>query len=305
MWLLLWPIIFWAAAVVLAASLSYIRRRLEMPRTECILSVIFALLNSTAITLLGYQWVSYELDFDELNKQYPHIINVQCIVSHVLFFSFIGLCITCWGGYLLAKRTPSNHNRHVDNSRLQLLFCAFAVGGAWMITYPSSQAKDGQTYFGDLFKTGKYKELQDTLQSIANLHLALMILAWLLFYAGLCAYARGLHTLQSHILNYLYNRPSGFQHEVSAAVYSPDPPSRSEFGDLGAEFFSNRTLVELKAFDQHPTVRPDATATPHAHPRLPPQAFLGEENLSPSLVSIDTFDVEAPQTTPCSSVYRA
>ncbi|OAX84629.1 hypothetical protein ACJ72_00993 [Emergomyces africanus] len=306
MWLLLWPLIFWAAAVVLAASLSYIRRRGEMPRTEFILSGIFALLNSTVITLLGYQWAWYELDFDELNTEYPHIINIHRIVSHVLFFLFLGVSIICLGAYLLAIRTRSNHNRHDDSTRAQLLFCAFAIGSAWMITYPSSQAKDGQDYFSDLFETGKHEELQDALRGLANLHIGLMIIAWLLFYAGMCSLVRGLYTLRSHVWAYVYNnRLSRFQHRVPTSVDSSDPFTRSEFGDFGAAFSSNRALVELKSFDQYSVVRPDAAATLRGYPSQPPPVFLGEEKLSSSLVSIDTFDDEVPQTTPCSSVYHA
>ncbi|KKZ67283.1 hypothetical protein EMCG_07029 [[Emmonsia] crescens] len=316
MWLMLWPVIFWAVALVLTGALSYIRCKLEMLRTECLLSVIFALLNSIMIVLLGYQWVSYELDFDKLNRQHPHIINVQCIVSHALFFSFIGMSIIGCGSYLFAKKTPSNRNRHVDNSSIQLLFCAFAVGGAWMITYPSSQAKENQADFRDLLETGKYKELEDSLRGLANLHIGLMIFAWLLFYVGLYGFARGFYTLQSRVWDSLY-RPSRFQRRMSAPVYSPYLPPGSEYGDLGAEFFGNRALVELKAFDQHPMVRPDADSTRPASRRhlasvgavsdltLPPPVFLSEERLSPSLVSIDTFNVEAPQSSPCSSIYRA
>ncbi|EER36584.1 conserved hypothetical protein [Histoplasma capsulatum H143] len=192
MWLILWPVVFWVTAFVFASSLFYIRHMFEMPRTEALLSVLFALLNAMVIVLLGYQWVSNELDFDKLNRQFPHIINTQCIVSHAILFSFVGIAIIGCASYLFAKRTSSNRNRnrHVDNSRTQLLLCAFTIGAAWMATCPSSQARERQAEFEALLDEEKYEELHTSLRRLADLHICLAVLAWLLTYWGLLSVTR-------------------------------------------------------------------------------------------------------------------
>ncbi|QSS55624.1 hypothetical protein I7I53_03555 [Histoplasma capsulatum var. duboisii H88] len=311
MWLILWPVVFWVTAFVFASSLFYIRHMFEMPRTEALLSVLFALLNAMVIVLLGYQWVSNELDFDKLNRQFPHIINTQCIVSHAILFSFVGIAIIGCASYLFAKRTSSNRNRnrHVDNSRTQLLLCAFTIGAAWMATCPSSQARERQAEFEALLDEEKYEELHTSLRRLADLHICLAVLAWLLTYWGLYAFARGVYTMKSHVLDCLF-RPSRFRRRMPVPGYLSHAHHRDEYGDLEAEFFDNRALVELKAFDQHPTVRPEANAASHSSRRelaspdaradvtLPPLTFLREKGLSPSMVSVDTFDLEVPQTTP-------
>ncbi|KLJ10542.1 hypothetical protein EMPG_14090 [Blastomyces silverae] len=315
MWLMLWPIAFWAAAVVLASSLFYIRYSGKWLRTEAILSIIFALLNCTVIMLLGYQWISYELDFGKLNSQNPHIINTQCIISHAIVFSFFGISIIGCASYFFAKRTLSSRKRHTDNSKIQLLLCAFAMGSAWMVTYPSSQAKDGQAEFRDLLENGEYEELRSKLRGLANLHIYLAVFAWLMVYAGLYAFVRAVRSIRFRASDCFF-QASILRRGISIPVHPPRRSYEAEYGDLQAEFFSDRAAVELKSFDQHPMVIPEANATRHPprnrlaplaeipELRLPPPAFLGDESFSLSLVSIDTFILEAPCSSPCSTSSR-
>ncbi|OJD21605.1 hypothetical protein ACJ73_07055 [Blastomyces percursus] len=260
------------------------------------------------------QWVSYELGFDELNRQYPYLINAQCIISHVIFFSFFGISVIGCSSYFFVKRPLSSRQRHTDNSKIQLLLCAFAMGSAWVITYPSSQAKDGQDEFSELLESGKHEELQSKLRGLVNLHIGLGIFAWLIVYAGLYAFARALHSIKPRVSDRFY-KSSLLRHGTSTPAYSPRRSYEAEYGDLQAEFFGNSALVELKSFDQHPMVRPEANATHHPARnwiaslaeipdlRLPP-AFLGNEGFSPGLVSIDSFVLEVPWTSPCSRLSR-
>ncbi|KAL2372195.1 hypothetical protein BDBG_04077 [Blastomyces gilchristii SLH14081] len=312
MWLMIWPIAFWAAAVMLASSLFYIQYRVKWLRTEAILSIIFVLLNFTVIVFLGYQWVSYELDFDELNRRHPHIINTQCIISHVIFFSSFGISVIGCASYFFVKRLllPSRKH-HINNSKIQMLLCAFAMGSAWMVTYPSSQAKDSQDEFRELLESGKHEELRSKLRGLANLHIGLEVFAWPMVYAGLYAFARALRSIKSRASDCFF-KASLLRHGISTPPYSPRRPYEAEYGDLQAEFFGNSALVQLKSFDQHPMVRPLANATRHPPRnrlvslaeipdlRLPPPAFLGDQSFSPGLVSIDTFVLDVPWTTPCS-----
>ncbi|PGG98218.1 hypothetical protein GX51_06938 [Blastomyces parvus] len=309
MWLMLWPIAFWIVAVAFAGSLFYIRHRVKWPRTEAVLSVIFALLNSAVIVLLCYQWVRYELDFDKLNRQHPNIINTQCIISHAILFSSIGISIIGCTSYFFAKRTLSKRKLHTDNSKIQLLLCSFAMGGAWMITYPSSQAKDSQAGFRELLESGNHEELRSRLRGLANLHICLAVFAWLMVYGGLYALTRALRSIQ-YLASDSFFRAHLRRHGISIPAHPPRRAYEAEYGDLQAEFFGNRALVELRSFDHHPTVLPEANATPHPPRRslaplteipslrLPPPVFLGDEGFSPGLVSVDTFVLDAPWTSP-------
>ncbi|EEH33891.2 hypothetical protein PAAG_04940 [Paracoccidioides lutzii Pb01] len=306
-WLmLLLPVFFCVIAVTLTSSLSFTAQRPAMARIEFLINASYVVMNCTMIVFLACQWVSYEVAISRLDKRYPNIIRVQSLLSHILSAFFLAL-LTFYGAWRLTRHRSSESANPNSSTAMQQLYCTFILSAAWIITYPSAQARQNHAKWDDFSDAGKYPELQASLRRLANLHIGLLIFGWVVAYLGLTTFCRALSTFQSQVWDY-FHPPSNFRHAIATRGYSPHPWARHERRDVEAQSLGNSSVFEMKHLSNvsvvgggpqdnkasHPVPRAHA-ASPDSlsQPGPPAPAFIGSQ--SPSLSSWST---ESPNLTP-------
>ncbi|ODH51082.1 hypothetical protein GX48_02694 [Paracoccidioides brasiliensis] len=319
-WLmLLLPVFFCVMAVTLTSSLSFTAQRPAMTRIEFLINAGYIVMNCTMIVFLACQWVSYEVAISGLDRRFPNIIRVQSLLSHTLSAFFLALLIF-YGAWRLTRHRSPESTYPNSSAAMHQLYCTFILSAAWIITYPSAQAKQSHAEWDDFSDAGKYPELQASLRRLANLHIGLLIFGWVVAYLGLTTFSRALSTFQSQVWDY-FHPPSNFRHAIATRGYSPHPWARLEPPDVEAQSLGNSSVFEMKHPSNvsvaagggggggpqdnkasHPAAGAhDASPDPISRLGPPAPAFIGSQSPSLSSWSTDSPNLTPPLPTPSPS----